>query len=420
MKHVYLITTEFPYGEGEKTFILPELDELANHFEVTIISCARENDRADKLHETIMDKRFHVIWYPNRLLNSREKVAGSICAFFDSVFLRELAEILMQDKKRVRCLVESLEYYVYAKRMAKWLEKELGTKELEEAIIYSFWYYVPVLAATMLKKKHSGMKIITRAHGFDLYNERTVGGRQPFKHYMDSKLNKVAFIAETGYRYYIEKFVSDTVNAEKSHKYVVCRMGVKPTEQSQKSLDGTIRIISCSSTITLKRINLIIDGLSDLKNGIKVIWRHFGSGRELERLKRYAAEQLDNLDCIQYEFAGMIPNDQIRKYYANNAVDLFITTSETEGCPVSIQEALAAGIPVIGTAVGEIPSMVSDNGYLLPYTPSKREVANSIEQYAELSKEQIDVLRENALNKWKTCYNSEDNVRKMVDLIKKL
>ena len=58
--------------------------------------------------------------------------------------------------------------------------------------------------------------------------------------------------------------------------------------------------------------------------------------------------------------------------------DSFITTSSTEGLPVSIQEAMAAGIPIIGTNVGGIPEMIDGNGVLLSANPSNKEVAEAI------------------------------------------
>jgi glycosyltransferase involved in cell wall biosynthesis len=48
--------------------------------------------------------------------------------------------------------------------------------------------------------------------------------------------------------------------------------------------------------------------------------------------------------------------------------DLFLHTSATEGCPNSILEAMAAGIPVVATAAGGTPEVVTDGetGYVAP------------------------------------------------------
>ena len=56
-----------------------------------------------------------------------------------------------------------------------------------------------------------------------------------------------------------------------------------------------------------------------------------------------------------------------------NAADVFVLSSTYEGNPLSIMEAMAAGKPVISTAVGGVPELIEDkkSGFLVPSGDAK-------------------------------------------------
>ena len=59
-----------------------------------------------------------------------------------------------------------------------------------------------------------------------------------------------------------------------------------------------------------------------------------------------------------------------------SACDIFVMASNWEGYPIALMEAMAAGLPVVATAVGGVPEIIGDAGLLvLPADPQALEQA---------------------------------------------
>lgn len=62
------------------------------------------------------------------------------------------------------------------------------------------------------------------------------------------------------------------------------------------------------------------------------------------------------------------------------AFDLFVLSSRTEGTPIALLEAMAAGIPVVATAVGGVPDVVTAREAILVPAEDPEALARGIEQ----------------------------------------
>lgn len=83
--------------------------------------------------------------------------------------------------------------------------------------------------------------------------------------------------------------------------------------------------------------------------------------------------------------------------------DIFVMSSHYEGMPLSVAEAMAAGLPIIAPHVGGIPEMVTENGIL--YTVDSEE---------ELTKAMTRLSQDRIL--WKAYHNKSKERSKLFDI----
>ena len=114
----------------------------------------------------------------------------------------------------------------------------------------------------------------------------------------------------------------------------------------------------------------------------------------------------------------MVSNEKILEYYSQNYVDLFINVSDNEGIPVSIMEAMSAGIPVVATDVGGTAEIVNEkNGYLIDIDFNPNKVAEIIDAYLNSPMMIQEEFRREAYSMWKNNYDAAGNYSNFSEII---
>jgi glycosyltransferase involved in cell wall biosynthesis len=105
----------------------------------------------------------------------------------------------------------------------------------------------------------------------------------------------------------------------------------------------------------------LIEALSCLASDIRIVILFCGDGVESVKLQAQARELGLSEKC---RFLGFVKN--INEIY--QGIDFLVLPSLTEGMPNVVLEAFAFSKPVVATAVGGVPEVVSDgiNGFLVP------------------------------------------------------
>ncbi len=140
--------------------------------------------------------------------------------------------------------------------------------------------------------------------------------------------------------------------------------GTDRGEIAKGSSDGIVRLVSVGSIVPRKGFEVLIEALAPLKG---LPWRLAIAGDRTRDEK--ATAQLDEAIlnhrlADQVELLGVLPADRIAALYAG--ADLFVLASRFEGYGMAFAEALAHGLPIVGTTAGAIPDTVPpDAGVLI-------------------------------------------------------
>jgi glycosyltransferase involved in cell wall biosynthesis len=123
-------------------------------------------------------------------------------------------------------------------------------------------------------------------------------------------------------------------------------------ELGKEPSDTTRYLITTSRLVRKNGIDDVIRALPELPEYLECII--VGSG-PLESDLKDLARRLEVEPRVH--FIGLVPHQEIPRYL--DAADIFIRPSRTEGMGNSFIEAMAAGVPVVGTSVGGITDFLT-------------------------------------------------------------
>lgn len=320
-------------------------------------------------------------------------------------------------RSKIFCIAYALYYMLFSIGVTQRVKRILKDNAGCDTYLYSFWMSRTAFALAMMEREGcSNIRIkVSRAHGYDLYEERNKINYLPFKKLIAQRVDKILFISDNGKKYFQQYLDNRNIQA---NKLEVIHMGVDNSKYIKKyRLKDTIVIASCSSVIKIKRLDMIIFFLQIIRLKAKIRWLHIGDGSQMKEIQAMAARELTD---VQFQFLGNVDNKKIADIYRKEDVDFFINMSDSEGIPVSIMEAFSSGIPAIARNVGGISEIVNNtNGFLLESLDTKylEDTAEKIVKSFQ-EKERYALLSKNALTMQRQNFERETNNLKLIKAIK--
>ena len=268
----------------------------------------------------------------------------------------------------------------------------------------------------MVRSRHPDLRLVSRAHGIDLYAERWKPAYIPMQEFALQSADAVFAISNHGAEYLR---TSHPAVADRIH---VSRLGVKdPGAVSASSEDGSLRILTCSRIQKVKRLDRAVAGIAEFarqRPAVAVEWTHFGDGALRDTVR--AATERELPASVQWSLRGEIPNAEVLEHYRRYPVDLLLNVSWSEGVPVSMMEAQSFGVPVVGTAVGGVPEIVDhETGVLLSPDPTPAEIAAALSSFVG-DGAHMGVLRAKSRARWAARYDAAKNFGRFVDAIQSI
>lgn len=412
MKNLIFITGNYPWGIGE-AFIESEFPFLEKSFDnIWIIS----NEKPQSINRVI-DKRHQVLFFSYEL-RFIEKLL-SLRYLINKTIRQEINLIVKYKgiKSLYHCISTLLASYSKGIKLSRFISLKIISPEnlkTHESWVYSYWLNDMATGIGILKKKYPDIKVFSRAHRWDLYPEQSPINYLPLRQFLGKKLDLIITISKHGCN-----TLRHMINKEDCSKVQCIPLGTSGGKHPRISEGGQVlNIVSCSGLIRRKRVDKIIEALSNI-NDILINWTHLGGGSEEENILQLADESLSSKENISFSFTGSLTNHDIMEFYMSSPVDLFINSSEDEGIPVSVMEAFSFGIPAIAPNVGGIIEIIDSgiNGYLLSKEANSNEITDTIKTYFNLPVEKKHEMQKNAYLKWENNFNAKENYKKFLDKI---
>lgn len=406
-KALVLITNSFPFGKGE-TFVDNEIRYYSKFYPVYVVSI-----------DNVCPQRFlnipnNISIYQMPKLSRCNKIIWYLRSLLRQVFYEELLFLLKERNYFFSRLHSLIAFIGLGERVFIFLTKNISNKiEGHDTVCYSYWLHHGAYAAVRFKKKFSA-RAVARCHGYDLYADRYISNYLPLRFYLSSYLDVIFPISKHGLDY-----LKGNIFISKSCKLEVSRLGTFDYGiKSNVHLEGTLRLVSCSWIVSVKRVHRILETLQQIVD-INIEWTHIGGGALKERLELDIEKLPKN---IKVNLLGELTSTDIYKLYKENSYHIFVNVSESEGIPVSIMEASSFGIPVIATNVGGVGEIVENgyNGLLLNKDFLNRDLSVCLKSIACMVDNDYQTLRKHAREMWEERYNSSVNYSKFVRILNEL
>ncbi|MCI1966800.1 MAG: glycosyltransferase [Oscillospiraceae bacterium] len=403
MKLLLLLTSSFPFDRGEE-FLENELRFARGFDKILVCPCGLKED---SVQTRVLPEQVDCIRL--RRPSCGRSAYGALLRL--PCVRCEMRKLLCSGRLFPARVHEMLFFMKNALCIFRALKQEEAVLCADDVTIYSYWFYDAAAAGAMLaeflRSKGKKARMVSRAHGFDVHEERSPLHYLPMRSYLMESAAAVFPCSEEGadlLRNQCPQFAQKVQTAHLGTSDRGCRGGSRIE----------FHLVSCSYMVPVKRLHLIAGALKNIDFPVR--WTHLGSG-PLEAELKHLCRALPA--CVRVEFPGALKNSAVMDFYKNHEITVFINVSSSEGIPVSIMEACSFGIPVIATDVGGTHEIVKDgkNGFLLRAEFAQKELLQVLNRLRSMSGKDYEKLCANSRSTWENNFSAERNYPEFYEVL---
>ena len=369
---IYIFTHCFPETGGEP-YLHAEIEAIkSENYNVTYCPQDKRSEKQNVLNKESTPKRFD----------------GLRAVFY---VLEDLFVAPQQTIRRFRYNVSLVkERFGVARYFTNCLPKN--------AVLYTYWFDELAITAGLIRKQRPDIKWISRAHGFEVYEEQT---KHKFFFFRRAKLtlvNRLKTVSKNGEKHLKVRYPKYADKIGYAYLGISSFGPSKPVNEKSQIVFAT-----CAILRSVKRLDMLMKMIPYLKYE-KITWHIIGDGEDMNLLKSMAKKLPEKVECV---FQGSCSKEEISEIYKKE-IDCFFNVSSSEGLPVSIMEATSAGIPIIATDVGGNGEIVNEQtGVLVHKDVSPEQLAHELHKHSDTFKQES--YRNGVMEFWKQNFDANKN-----------
>jgi L-malate glycosyltransferase len=246
------------------------------------------------------------------------------------------------------------------------------------------------IAREMLRENGEDVRVLTTLHGTDI----TIVGQDPsfypITKFSIEKSDRITAVSQYLREETCRAFGCDGPDVEVIHNFIdpdIYDRGKYPPLLKNEFGRSKPILMHVSNFRTVKRVRDVVRIYAEVNREIPSVLVMIGDGPD-----RPAAEEEARLLGVEHSVSFLGKLDQIAPLLA--AADLFLLPSQSESFGLSALEALASGVPVVGSNAGGLPEVVRDGetgslcavGDVAGMAAASMEIIQDRQRWTEMSK----------------------------------